>query len=215
MAEAKCAWVAKMDPNTEEAIALYDSLLEEGAVNQAAVRLARISAFNIDKKLEIDDNQTKSAPTVITLANEILDIIKEDDILLLVGTKYDARQDASDIKKEVEKNKGILIEALAKKGCALRILGQLDDATEVLFKLLKFTEVTDSKVILFAIYHAISLGHFARAVKLILHHMESKPNSPELEGHLSKLFLDLGWGHCHTLAMESYPARYPGDYELH
>ena len=125
------------------------------------------------------------------------------------------RQDASDIKKEVEKNKGILIEALAKKGCALRILGQLDDATEVLFKLLKFTEVTDSKVILFAIYHAISLGHFARAVKLILHHMESKPNSPELEGHLSKLFLDLGWGHCHTLAMESYPARYPGDYELH
>ena len=61
------------------------------------------------------------------------------------------RQDASDIKKEVEKNKGILIEALAKKGCALRILGQLDDATEVLFKLLKFTEVTDSKVILFAI----------------------------------------------------------------
>merc|ERR1711994_1105038 len=86
-----CAWVAKMDPNSEEAIALYDSLLEEGAVNQAAVRLARISALNIDKKLEIDDNQTKSAPTVITLANEILDIIKEDDILLLVGTKYDAR----------------------------------------------------------------------------------------------------------------------------
>ena len=50
-----------------------------------------LPAFNIDKKLEIDDNQTKSAPTVITLANEILDIIKEDDILLLVGTKYDAR----------------------------------------------------------------------------------------------------------------------------
>ena len=43
MAEAKCAWVAKMDPNSEEAIALYESLLEEGAVNQAAVRLARIS----------------------------------------------------------------------------------------------------------------------------------------------------------------------------
>ena len=51
---------------------------------------------------------------------------------------------------------------MAKKGCALRILGQLDDATEVLFKLLKFTEVTDSKVILFAIFHGISLGqnHF-------------------------------------------------------
>ena len=104
---------------------------------------------------------------------------------------------------------------MAKKGCALRILGQLDDATKVLFKLLKFTEVTDSKVILFAIYHAISLGHFARAVKLILHHVESKPNSPELEGHLSNLFLDLEWEHCHTLAMESYPARYPNDHELH
>ena len=165
--------------------------------------------------MDIEDSQNKAAEPVIALANEILEIIKEEDVLLFFGTKYDARQEANDIKKDAEKNKGILIETLAKKGFALSVLGKHDEATEVLFKLLKFTEITDSKVILFAIYHAINLEHFARAVKLILHHLESKPNSPELETQLSTLFMQLEWDHCHNLATESYPARFPNDYELH
>ena len=82
-----------------------------------------LAAFNVDKKLEAEEAQTKAAKHVIDLANEILDLIKEDDILLYLGTKYDARQEANDIKKDAEKNKGMLIEALAKKGFALSVLG--------------------------------------------------------------------------------------------
>ena len=84
-----------------------------------------LAAFNVDKKLEAEEGQTKAAKQVIDLANEILDLIKEDDVLLYLGTKYDARQEANDIKKDAEKNKGMLIEALAKKGFALSVQGMV------------------------------------------------------------------------------------------
>ena len=97
-----------------------------------------LAAFNVDKKLEAEEAQTKAAKHVIDLANEILDLIKEDDILLFLGTKYDARQEANDIKKDAEKNKGMLIEALAKKGFALSVLGKYEYHTNILIKMKNF-----------------------------------------------------------------------------
>ena len=47
IAEQKCAWVAKMDPYSDEAVQLYESLKEEGVVNQSALRLARIAGKNV------------------------------------------------------------------------------------------------------------------------------------------------------------------------
>ena len=140
-------------------------------------------------------------------------MIKEEDILLFYGTKYDSKSD--EIKKDVEKNRNILIESLSKKGIALLAQDKISEATEVLFKLLKFTEITDSKVINFAMIHAEKLEHFARAVKLINNQLESKPNSLELEEKLIDLYDKLGWQHCVKFAKESLPTRFPTDFELH
>ena len=107
------------------------------------------SAFAIDRKIDMESIDQKIVQEIIDLAVEIQDLIKEEDILLFYGTKFDARPDASDIKKDMEKNRNILIEALAKKGIAQCAQGNTDEATETLFKLLKFTDITDSKVIFF------------------------------------------------------------------
>ena len=107
------------------------------------------SAFAIDRKIDLESIDQKIVQEIIDLAVEIQDLIKEEDILLFYGTKFDARPDASDIKKDMEKNRNILIEALAKKGIAQCAQGNTDEATETLFKLLKFTDITDSKVIFF------------------------------------------------------------------
>ena len=165
--------------------------------------------------MELHNIDKKVSKQVIDLANEIQDLIKEEDILLFYGTKFDARQDANDIKKDIEKNRNILIDALAKKGIALCAQGSTDEATEVLFKLLKFTDITDSKVILFATVHAEQLRHHARAVKLIQSQLETKPNSPELEQKLIELYGKLGWEHCVTFAKEAFPTKFPSDFELH
>ena len=107
------------------------------------------SAFAIDRKMDLESIDQKVVQEIIDLAGEIQELIKEEDILLFYGTKFDARPDASDIKKDMEKNRNILIEALAKKGIAQCAQGNTDEATETLFKLLKFTDITDSKVIFF------------------------------------------------------------------
>merc|ERR1712194_358310 len=102
----------------------------------------------------------------------------------------------------MEKNRNILIEALAKKGIAQCAQGNTDEATETLFKLLKFTDITDSKVILFAILHAEQLEHNARAIKLIQNQLETKPNSVDLEQKLIQLYEKLDWTHCTHFAKE-------------
>ena len=104
------------------------------------------SAFAIDRKVDLESIDKNALKQVIELADEIQDLIKEEEILLFYGTKFDARPDAGDIKKDMEKNRNILIESLAKKGIALCAQGNIDEATETLFKLLKFTDITDSKV---------------------------------------------------------------------
>ena len=110
------------------------------------------SAFAIDRKVDLEGIDQKIIQEIIELAVEIQGLIKEEDILLFYGTKFDARPDASDIKKDMEKNRNILIEALAKKGIAQCAQGNTDEATETLFKLLKFTDITDSKVIFFLVH---------------------------------------------------------------
>ena len=157
--------------------------------------------MNIDRKIELDADAKKVAQEVIDLAIEISNLIKEEDILLFYGTKYDAKSD--EIKKDVEKNRNILVEALSKKGIALCAQDKISEATEVLFNILKFTEITDSKVITFAIIHADKLEHHARAVKLINNQLESKPNSIDLEQKLIELYDKLGWEHCANFAKES------------
>jgi len=215
MAEQKINWIGKLEPNSEEALTMFEALKKDEIANQAQLRLARISAFAIDRKVDLESIDQKIIQEIIELAVEIQGLIKEEDILLFYGTKFDARPDASDIKKDMEKNRNILIEALAKKGIAQCAQGNTDEATETLFKLLKFTDITDSKVILFAILHAEQLEHSARAIKLIQNQLETKPNSLDLEQKLIQLYEKLDWTHCTHFAKESLPTRFPTDFELH
>ena len=215
MTEQKINWVGKLYPNSEEGIKLFDTLKTDETANQAQLRLAKIQAFAIDRKVDLEAIDKKVAEQIVDLSTEIQDLIKEEEILLFYGTKYDARQDASEIKKDMEKNRNILVEALAKKGIAQLAQSNAEEATETLFKLLKFTDITDSKVIMFSIVHAEHLQHYARAIKLIQNQLETKPNSIELEQKLIELYEKSGWDHCAYFAKESLPTRFPTDFELH
>ena len=163
IAEQKVSWVGKLDPLSDEATKLFDSLKKDEVAHQGQLRLARITAFALERK-NLETVDKKAAKEVVDLAAEIQDLIKEDDLLLFYGTKYDSRVEAADIKKDMEKNRNILIEALGKKGMAQCALGNLEEATEILFKLLKFTDITDSKIVAFAVVHAEQMQHYARAI---------------------------------------------------
>ena len=214
LADFKIGQLAKMDPNSEDAKTFFADLKKDKAANQLTLRLARASSLDIDRKINLEAVNKEKAEEVVTLTSEILDEVKETDLLQNIGIKYDSRQDATDIKKDGDKQRNILLEALAKRGVALCALGRTDEATDVLFRALKFTEVTDSKIITFAIVHAEQIGHFGRCVKLIQHQLEAKPNTPDLEQKLTKIYEQLGWAHSAYFSKESYASRFPADFEM-
>ena len=43
MAEQKINWIGKMDPNSDEAIKMFEALKKDEVANQAQLRLARIT----------------------------------------------------------------------------------------------------------------------------------------------------------------------------
>ena len=143
-------WAPKLQPKKQECDGL-DNFFE--TLINLKCYYCIFTAFAIDRKIDLESIDQKIVQEIIDLAVEIQGLIKEEDILLFFGTKFDARPDASDIKKDMEKNRNILIEALAKKGIAQCAQGNTDEATETLFKLLKFTDITDSKVSFFGSPH--------------------------------------------------------------
>ena len=109
--------------------------------------------------------------------------IKPEEILAHMATKHDARPDAADVKKEMERQRNWLLDALVKKGLALCKLNRADpDATEVIQELARFTDpMSDTKAHLFVCTHAQEVGHYGRALKCALAHLDSKPGSVDME----------------------------------
>ena len=60
LAEQKSSWVAKMDPYSDESVQLYESLKEEGVVNQASLRLAKISGTYRHQNPNLDFSKSLS-----------------------------------------------------------------------------------------------------------------------------------------------------------
>merc|ERR1711934_576418 len=59
MAEQKINWIGKLEPNSEEALTMFEALKKDEIANQAQLRLARISAFAIDRKIDLESIDQK------------------------------------------------------------------------------------------------------------------------------------------------------------
>ena len=74
--------------------------------------------------------------------------VDQQQLLAWLGMKSDARENAVEVKKDMEKNKQQLVEALASKGEAMLEKGEQDK--EKLFELytdiVKYTDQNDAKV---------------------------------------------------------------------
>ncbi len=110
-----------------------------------------------------------------------MDKINIEEVLAHSALKVDPRSDAADIKKEMDKQKNWYVEATAKMGLAHLCLGNADAAEKTLLDLLRVAEPTESRVVAFAGFHAESVGHLGRAMKLAIGQLEAKPGNIDLE----------------------------------
>jgi len=202
--EVKTTWITKLPPQSKDGKELYSELCDDGG-STAPVHAARLAALDKDER----DWKEISAT-----ADKLLASIDQNEVLAWQGTKTDTRENAGEVKKDMEKQRGQLLEGLAAKGTAI-IEGNLDsqeDLPQIYSTIVKFAEISDSKVVNFMVKHAIHLGHYARGLKLVLKQQEEK-NSKELEKKAIELMGNLGWDHVVSLLEKAQPAHYPADYQ--
>ncbi len=211
--EHKIGWVGKLDPDSDEAKSLFESLKVETAANQVQVRMARLNAMEVDKKYESLTDER--AAEVLELCNFVLDNLRPEEILAHFAMKHDSRPEAADAKKEMERQRNWLLDALVRRGLALCRLGKMDEATETLHELMKYTDpASDSKTHAFYCIHAEKQGHFGRALKATLAQMDSKPGVLDAEQRAVRLMGLLGWADLQEVAKRSVELRYPSNFEL-
>ncbi|XP_066603717.1 tripeptidyl-peptidase 2 [Prorops nasuta] len=226
----KCNWLAKLEPG-EYANMLYGEL-KNTFIDHLPIHTAMLTSLDSPeaRRYVPRDDLPESA---ITLASQIVDVadvviknIDQDKLLAYYGLKNDQRPDAAKIKLTMEKQKNTLVEALVKKGCALSRLyihgckeGDSDKTNEELLQSVaniwqevqKFTEATDTKVIILSLWHAYINKHYGRYMKLLLRYYEEKPVK-EIDEKCIEISKILGWDHWMRYLITSIPTRYPASY---
>ncbi|XP_046586806.1 tripeptidyl-peptidase 2 isoform X1 [Neodiprion lecontei] len=233
--DLKCSWLAKLAPSIkpgEHAASLYDEL-KSAFPDHLPVHTAMLVSLDSPEARHhvphdnLSDNAIYHANQIVAVADHVINSIDQEKLLAYYGMKSDQRPDAAKIKTTMEKQKTGLIEALVKKGCALGRLyvhsikngegdGQyknlLDSMVATWRDVLKFSEATDSKVIILSLWHAHVHKHYGRYLKLLTRYYEDKPLK-EIDEKCIDLAKTLGWNHwaCHLNTF--IPTRYPNSYK--
>ena len=144
--DCKISWLSKLSYESKEAEALYSDLLA-GGENLAAVNLARLQNMT-------GGEGEKNWRDVLQQAEKVIDCVDQPQLLAWLGMKSDMRDNAADVKKDMEKTKQQLVEALAAKGEAMLECGMVekDNLLEIYTDIVKYVDLSDSKVE-YVLYH--------------------------------------------------------------
>jgi len=204
--DCKISWLAKLNYKSKEGQDLYSELDEKDPSSSVhSAKLANIMSVDL---------ATREWGDVETQAEKVINSVDQGALLTWMGIKSDARENACEIKKEMEKTKGQLIEALTAKGEALLEQGELDKTRlfSLYTDLVKYIEPTDTKVFGFMWKFFRSQGLLAKALKLAVKQLEDKPTA-ENEKIVLELVTQMGWEHVVRALEFGKPARYPADYQ--
>ncbi|PSN55100.1 hypothetical protein C0J52_01886, partial [Blattella germanica] len=184
------------------------------------------------KTVDTSDNSVITAANkVIAVAETVIGQIDSTQLLAYYGSKADHRADAPKIKTSMERQKAALIEALSRKGSAMcRIYtinaatgkagegdGQssgsitMDSIDNVWREVLKFTDVNDSKVSNFMLWHSAINRQWGRFLKILFKLMEDKPTR-EFDEKACEVGRKLGWTHYVRYVESALPVKYPPTY---
>jgi tripeptidyl-peptidase-2 len=204
--DCKVSWLAKLGYQTKEGQELYKDLCATGT-NLTSVQSARLS--NI-----LSTEGERDWDAVLEQADKVVMSVDQQQLLAWLGMKSDARDNAVEVKKEMEKSKLQLVEAFAAKGEAMLEKGE-NDGEKLLglyTDIVKFTDQNDAKVFSFMWKLFRQQGMLAKALKLSVKQLEDK-QTKENEKVVVELLAALGWDHVVRFIELGQPARYPSDYQ--
>ncbi|KAF2360373.1 Peptidase S8A tripeptidyl peptidase II arthropoda [Trinorchestia longiramus] len=171
----------------------------------------------------------------VDASSQVLKCVDLPELLSFLGTKLDARSDASKTKTQMERHKVAITDALCKKGMALAfpyvprllhacppqgtnepqyplppdsVLAELDSVATTILKL---AEPFDAKVMGFFVSYYQVRRLYATAARLLLKHLEDK-HLKEGTLRLATLYHLLGYHHVVHEIFRSLPLRFPDKY---
>jgi len=210
--DCKISWLSKLSYQSPEAGALYTELCqaEEGSGSPAltSIHLARLTNMLAGEAVD------RKWGDVLELAETAVQSVDQAKLLAFLGMKSDVSENAGEQKKEKEKLKQQLVEAMAAKGEALIELEEKDNdkLLAVYTDIVKYIDLTDSKVFSFMWKLYRHLGLHGKAVKLAVKQLDEK-QTKENEKILVDLLKCLGWDHVVRMLELGRPARYPVDFQ--
>ena len=156
--DCKISWLSKLGSQD-----LYSELLQAGGESSV---ITSIHAARLANMLAVEAAE-KKWKDIVEQADVVVQSVDQPALLAWLGMKADTRDNAGEVKKEMEKVKGQLLEALSAKGEGLLETGEQDQEKllQIYTDLLKYTDVNDSKVgagniniCTFATFHFRCLG---------------------------------------------------------
>lgn len=207
--DTKIIWLSKLPADNSQTKELYTELCTEG-VSVTSVHAARLQGLT--------GAEPKDWNEILATADKLIGSVDQTELLAWLGTKADTRDNAGEVKKEMEKMKGQLIDALAAKGEALlkqelKVAGDRSaELLEILSTILKYCDSTDSKVIGFVVGFFIHQKMYAKALKYVVKQIEDK-HSKELDLQAVDLLNKLGWTHAASFLGKSIPAKFPAEHQ--
>jgi len=223
--DTKLVWLAKLPADCKESQELYTEMCTAG-VSLPSVHAARLQALLRGSDSAVQPNkeeggvtasiaaETKDWDAILNTADKLIGSVDQTELLAWMGTKSDTRDNAVEVKKEMEKLKGQLIEAFAAKGEALLKVGgaRKVEVGDVYSSIVKYCDPSDAKVVAFVVNYLTDLGLYAKALKYVVKQVEDK-HTKELHLQVVHLLGKLGWTHAAKLLERSTPSKFPGAYQ--
>jgi tripeptidyl-peptidase-2 len=205
--DTKISWLAKLPANQQQTKDLYAELIELGSV------LPSVHSARLQVLLALTQ-ENKDYKLIAETADQVIKSIDEKELLAWLGTKSDTRDNAAEVKKEMEKQKGQLLEAFAAKGDALLKMEEVKpgDLDEIYSSILKYTDPTDSKVVGFVVNYLIYNKLYAKALKFVVKQLDDK-QTKDLMNQLIDIISKLGWDHAASLTKRGMAAKFPTSYQ--
>merc|ERR1712241_1278831 len=185
MGDCKITWLAKLGDK-----ALYQELVGEGT-NLTGVNIAMLNF------LQAAEGEAKNWASVLEQAETTIKCVDQPGLLAWLGVKSDTSDNAAEVKKEMEKIKTHLVEALVAKGEAMIELGEADKEKllSVYSDIAKYIDVTDAKVFNFMWKLFKRLGLLGKALKVAVKHHEDK-QTKDTDKIVMDILKEIGWAHA-------------------
>jgi len=205
--DCKINWLSKLGYQSKEGQDLFAELCTSGQ-SLTSVHSARLA--NILSVAEAD----RDWASVLEQSDRVIQSVDQKQLLAWLGMKSDARDNALEVKKEMEKAKQQLIEAFAAKGEAMLELKEQDNEKllDIYTEVVKYTDQTDTKVSNFMWKLFRHLHLWAKGLKLAIKQIEEK-QTKENEKLVVESLEALEWEHAVRILSRGQPTRYPGDFQ--